>query len=147
MIRVAKLEDGAEIQQLIQPYITDFSINLEGEQKFSRAALDDLLQQAAVHYFVYERADQVIAVIAYREPVHILHFFVDQAYQGQGIGRMLWNHLLQQFEFGNRLQFSVNSSCYAVPIYQKFGFQCISDICEYSGLRFIKMIHIESEIT
>ena len=71
MIRVAKLKDGAEIQQLIQPYIADFAMNAEGEQKFSRAALEDLLQQAAVDYFVYDIADSVIAVIAYREPAHI----------------------------------------------------------------------------
>lgn len=86
MIRIAELSDSVDIQQLIQPYISDFAIHAEGEQKFSQSALERLLQQTEVHYFVYERASKIIGVIAYREPTHLVHFFVDQAYQGQGIG-------------------------------------------------------------
>ncbi|MCG2609185.1 GNAT family N-acetyltransferase [Acinetobacter sp. SM34] len=144
MIRIAELSDSVDIQQLIQPYISDFAIHAEGEQKFSQSALERLLQQTKVHYFVYERASKIISVIAYREPTHLVHFFVDQAYQGQGIGRLLWNYLLQSLEDGNPQQVSVNSSCNAVAVYKKFGFECISDVCEFGGLRFIKMLRLKS---
>jgi GNAT superfamily N-acetyltransferase len=144
VIRIAELSDSVDIQQLIQPYISDFAINAEGEQKFSQFALEQLLQQTEVNYFVYERASKIIGVIAYREPAHLVHFFVDQADQGQGIGRLLWNYLLQSLEDGNPQQVSVNSSCNAVAVYEKFGFQCISDVCEFGGLRFIKMLRLKS---
>ena len=144
MIRIAELPDSVDIQQLIQPYISDFAIHAEGEQKFSQFALEQLLQQTEVHYFVYERASKIMGVIAYREPAHLVHFFVDQADQGQGIGRLLWNYLLQSLEDGNPQQVSVNSSCNAVAVYEKFGFQCISDVCEFGGLRFIKMLRLKS---
>ncbi|OTG76076.1 GNAT family N-acetyltransferase [Acinetobacter sp. ANC 4169] len=144
MIRIAELSDSVDIQQLIQPYISDFAIHAEGEQKFSQFALEQLLQQTEVHYFVYERASKIMGVIAYREPAYLVHFFVDQADQGQGIGRLLWNYLLQSLEDGNPQQVSVNSSCNAVAVYEKFGFQCISDVCEFGGLRFIKMLRLKS---
>ena len=34
---------------------------------------------------------------------------------------------------------SVNSSCYAQPIYQKFGFKAVSEVIEAHGLRFVMM--------
>ena len=34
---------------------------------------------------------------------------------------------------------SVNSSCYAQPIYQKFGFKAVSEVIEAHGLRFLMM--------
>ncbi|WP_445660374.1 hypothetical protein [Acinetobacter sp. F16] len=44
MIRRAKLQDSDAIQYLIQPYISEFAIQTEGEQKFSQSALQELLQ-------------------------------------------------------------------------------------------------------
>ncbi len=34
---------------------------------------------------------------------------------------------------------SVNSSCYAQPIYQKIGFKTVSELIEAHGLRFMMM--------
>jgi len=144
VIRRAQLHDSVAIQYLIQPYISEFAIHAEGEQKFSQSALEKLLQQSDVHYFVYERKNKIIGVIAYRKPAHIVHFFVNQADLGQGIGRLLWNYLLQHLEDGIHQQISVNSSCNAVAVYEKIGFARISDVCEFAGLRFIKMFRLTS---
>ncbi|WP_445660427.1 GNAT family N-acetyltransferase [Acinetobacter sp. F16] len=60
------------------------------------------------------------------------------------MGRLLWNYLLQHLENGNHQQISVNLSCNTVAVYEKFGFECISEVCEFGGLRFIKMPRLKS---
>ena len=87
---------------------------------------------------MYEQNQTVLGIIAYKEPSHIVHFFVDTAVQKQGIGRKLWNYVVAKLQ-GNITMISVNSSCYAQPIYQKFGFKAVSEVIEAHGLRFVMM--------
>ena len=138
MIRPATHADLEQIERLIQPYIADFAISCEGEEKFSSALILRLLNTPQVHYYVYEQNETVLGIIAYKEPAHIVHFFVDTAVQKQGIGRELWNYVLAELQ-ENITLISVNSSCYAQPIYQKFGFKAVSEVIEAHGLRFVMM--------
>lgn len=138
MIRPATHADLEQIERLIQPYIADFAISCEGEEKFSSAPILRLLNTPQVHYYVYEQNETVLGIIAYKEPAHIVHFFVDTAVQKQGIGRELWNYVLAELQ-ENITLISVNSSCYAQPIYQKFGFKAVSEVIEAHGLRFVMM--------
>ena len=87
---------------------------------------------------MYEQNQTVLGIIAYKEPSHIVHFFVDTAVQKQGIGRKLWNYVAAELQ-KNITLISVNSSCYAQPIYQKFGFKTVSELIEAHGLRFVMM--------
>ena len=138
MIRPATHAELEQIERLIQPYIADFAISCEGEEKFSSAPILRLLNTPQVHYYVYEQNETVLGIIAYKEPAHIVHFFVDTAVQKQGIGRELWNYVLAELQ-ENITLISVNSSCYAQPIYQKFGFKAVSEVIEAHGLRFVMM--------
>ena len=138
MIRLATHADLEQIERLIQPYIADFAISCEGEEKFSSAIILKLLNTPQVHYYVYEQNETVLGIIAYKEPAHIVHFFVDTAVQKQGIGRKLWNYVVAELQ-ENITVISVNSSCYAQPIYQKFGFKAVSEVIEAHGLRFVMM--------
>jgi ribosomal protein S18 acetylase RimI-like enzyme len=138
MIRPATHADLEQIERLIQPYIADFAISREGEEKFSSATILKLLNTQQVHYYVYEQNETILGIIAYKEPAHLVHFFVDIAVQKQGIGRKLWNYVIAELQ-ENITVISVNSSCYAQPIYQKFGFEAISEVIEAHGLRFVMM--------
>ena len=138
MIRPATHADLEQIERLIQPYIADFAISREGEEKFSSASILKLLNTEQVHYYVYEQNEAILGIIAYKEPAHLVHFFVDIAVQQQGIGRKLWNYVVAELQ-ENITVISVNSSCYAQPIYQKFGFKAVSEVIEAHGLRFVMM--------
>lgn len=138
MIRQATHTDLEQIERLIQPYIADFAISREGEEKFSPAAILKLLNTEQVHYYVYEQNESILGIIAYKEPAHLVHFFVDITVQKQGIGRKLWNYVVAELQ-ENITTISVNSSCYAQPIYQKFGFETVSEVIEAYGLRFVMM--------
>ncbi|MBR0413100.1 MAG: GNAT family N-acetyltransferase [Eubacterium sp.] len=79
-------------------------------------------------------SDSLVGVIATRnEGKHIALFFVDGRYQGQGIGRALFNAVKTDI-------MTVNSSPYAVPIYQKLGFYATNEEQVINGLRFIPMV-------
>ena len=83
--------------------------------------------------------DELKGVIATREErKHICCFFVKAQYHRQGIGRKLWEYLLENNP--NEI-ITVNSSPYAVPIYHKLGFvdtdaEQLSDGIRYTPMRF-----------
>ena len=60
------------------------------------------------------------------------------AANNQGIARALWNHVLNRS--GNR-SFSVNSSTYAVPAYERLGFKATDDPQAQDGLVFVPMAY------
>lgn len=76
MIRPAKATDIKQIVELIQPYIKDFALNVEGEAKFSQDMIKKLLEMQSVEYFVFEEELSIIGVIAYKQPSHLIHFLL-----------------------------------------------------------------------
>lgn len=139
MIRQATVSDAKNIATLIQPYINDFVVDEIGLDKFDVAFIQQLICSPEIHYWVLEQVGQMIGVIAYRQPAHILHFFVDTQYQRQGFGQQLWNHLVTQISQDHIDVMTVNSSCYAQPIYAHLGFECVGAVEEMQGIRFIRM--------
>ena len=71
---------------------------------------------------------------------HICCFFCKKAkYHRQGIGRTLWEYVLNHSE---RNVFTVNSSPYAVPVYRKLGFvetdtEQLADGMRYTPMKFV----------
>lgn len=85
--------------------------------------------------------DRLIGIIATRLfGSHIALFFVDKEYQGQGVGRLLFNKVIEEC-CTERL--TVNSSPYAAEIYRHFGFT--DDMPEQitGGIRYIPMTYIK----
>ena len=67
---------------------------------------------------------------------HICLFFVDKVSQGKGIGKELMSIVVN----GNKNSYiTVNSSRYAVPIYEKLGFVKMEEEKEQDGLKFTPM--------
>ena len=74
--------------------------------------------------------------------IRLCCFFVKAKYHRQGIGRKLWEYVLNHSE---RNVFTVNSSPYAVPVYHKLGFfdtdtEQLADGMRYTLMKFEKII-------
>ena len=67
---------------------------------------------------------------------HICLFFVDKVSQGKGIGKKLMSFIIDDNE---NSFITVNSSRYAVPIYEKLGFIKMEEEKERDGLKFTPM--------
>ena len=89
-------------------------------------------------YGAYED-DRLVGVIATRKQgTHISLFFVDPGWQGTGIGRKLFEKAVSANTSGT---ITVNSSPYAVPIYQHLGFVCTDTEQVTDGIRYTPMIY------
>lgn len=73
---------------------------------------------------------------------HISLFFVDEAWQGQGIGKALFTRLAAEVS-GNPI--TVNASPYAVPIYKRLGFTPTAPEQLTDGIRYTPMVYGEVE--
>ena len=69
--------------------------------------------------------DAVVGVIALRRETHISLFFVDERWQGRGVGRLLLREAIQRTRetFPEVQSITVNSSPHGVGFYEKMGFQ------------------------
>ena len=82
---------------------------------------------------------RLVGMIATRnEGRHIALFFVDETYQHRGVGRELFLQLLPSFP-GNQL--TVNSSPFAVPVYQRLGFVATDGEQLTDGIRYTPMVY------
>lgn len=107
----------------------------EGIKEFKKS-IDDVNWVNAREFYGAFIEEKLVGVIATKDATHIALFFVYGKFQGQGIGRKLYNKII---ELNNQEFFTVNSSPYAHEIYKHLGFmdtdieQCIN------GLRFYPM--------
>lgn len=86
--------------------------------------------------------DELAGIIEMRNSNHISLLFVRKEYQGRGIGRRLFEDALAQCREANPAlsTISVNSSPYAIPIYEKLGFRSTGPEEIKDGIRFTSMI-------
>lgn len=108
----------------------------EGVEEFYRSIHDpEYLQQLCMYgAFIDEKLVGVIA--ARNEKSHIALFFVEGEFRGQGVGRRLFEKAKGEC-VSNKM--TVNSSPYAVPIYEKFGFVPTDREQVVKGIRFTPM--------
>lgn len=91
-------------------------------------------------YHVAESQGEIIGVVGIRDNKHLYHLFVAQSHQRQGLARKLWETAMALcLQAGNTGEFTVNSSHYAVPVYEKFGFVVQSGPIEKAGIVSIPM--------
>lgn len=83
--------------------------------------------------------EKLVGIIATRsEGSHIALFFVERSYQNRGIGRSLWNAVI---ETSCAKEIMVHSSIYAKGIYENFGFLQNGELCADDGIQYIPMIY------
>ncbi|MGN0573501.1 MAG: GNAT family N-acetyltransferase [Acutalibacteraceae bacterium] len=108
----------------------------EGIEEFFKSIHDEkYLSQLRI--FGAFKDEKTVGVIATRNGgTHIALFFVDGKYQRQGIGKELFKTVCKEC---NADIITVNSSPFAVPIYQKLGFCKTDEEQTVNGLRFTPM--------
>jgi GNAT superfamily N-acetyltransferase len=77
-------------------------------------------------------------IVAIRDGKHLYHLFVASKFHRSGIGSFLWAHAkTRALENGNTDGFTVNSTPFAVPVYERFGFQIQGAFVEDKGVVFV----------
>lgn len=109
----------------------------EGIDNF-RASLDDKERTKTMKWYGAFDNGKLIGVLTMREPQHISGFFVRADCQGKGFGRMLFEAMKIDYE---KQEFTVNSSPYAVKIYEHLGFVPTDTEQTINGIRFTPMIY------
>lgn len=95
---------------------------------------------AGMVYYVAEMEDRIAGFIALRDNKHVFHMFVDKTYHRQGIATALWKVArLAAMDCGNPGQFTVNSSNYALPVYESLGFVRTAETQCKNGIYFNPM--------
>ena len=88
---------------------------------------------AGMVYQVAESDAMLAGFIAVRDNTHLFHMFVDQRFHRQGVARALWEVArAAAVKAGNPGVFTVNSSNFAVPVYEALGF-IRTNVTQYSN--------------
>ena len=117
----------------------------EGVQEFlGYAEPTALAQRAQDNHFVLVAAtgDEIVGMIEVRNHDHVSLFFVDARVHQRGIGRELMQQALDSCRHNrpDLQQIDVNSSPYAVPVYERLGFRQAGAEQVKNGIRFVPMV-------
>ena len=78
--------------------------------------------------------DVVVGLMGLRCENHICLFFVDSTCHHQGVGRALYNAVLEHLRSIGREFVTVYSSPYAVDVYRRMGFTQVSEQTTFHGM-------------
>jgi len=145
--RLMRPEEASEVCKLVEVVFDHYEApeySPEGIAEFRRYNRpEEMIKRSNSGHFALVAADaqSVIGIIEIRNNRHISMFFIAQGFQGKGIGRQLWHYALKKSQDADNSvrEFTVNSSPYGVPIYEKLGFCKTSPEQVRNGLRFIPM--------
>ena len=115
----------------------------EGVAEFSRAVHSFIVErQPGHHVTVAERDGRPLGMIDIRDGWHVSLFFVESGDRGRGVGRALLETALRRPASGaaGPAEIAVNSSLWAVPIYERLGFTATGPVSEVKGIRFVPMV-------
>ena len=98
--------------------------NQEGIEEFRKSIYNKEWLLAREFYGAYED-NNLLGLIATKDKSHIALFFVDGKYHKRGIGRKLFEKVLEE---NDKDYFTVNSSPYDKEVYEHLGFECDNDI-------------------
>lgn len=150
MIKYRILEPGEEreVCDLISEVFNKFiapGYSAEGVKEFYRYANPEALaaRQNDNHFcLVAEMEGRIVGVIEMRNYNHVSLLFVKK--RGIGIARALFDLALERCinEKPEFLKITVNSSPYAVSIYEKIGFRVAGEEKTENGITYIPMKYI-----
>ena len=111
----------------VQPFLSTFKAQ----------AITDLLGKPDFVAWCAESQGELQGIITLHRPAHLHHLFVRPAAHRRGIARQLWQ--LMQKNLPAAAVVTVNSSEYAVPVYQRLGFTATAEVQERNGVRYVPM--------
>ena len=145
-IRPATIDDAAAISALVLGVSSFFTVSPDGsgaEEFLATVAPDAIGGYLALERFAYRVAEEdgvLAGVVAIRDNAHLYHLFVAPAHHGRGLARRLWNEAMNAaLRAGNPGEFTVNSSLYAVPVYERFGFRPTGPRVDEHGIAYVPM--------
>ncbi len=145
-LRLAHSTDAPAISALIcniAPYLTPHPDG-QGADQFLRGnapqAIAGYITGSGYHYQLGLVDSVLVGVIALSENRHVFHLFVAPAFHHRGVARRLWQAAkAAAIEAGNTEGFTVNSSPYAQPMYERFGFVVTGPTVAEHGIACVPM--------
>ena len=111
----------------------------EGVETFKRTAIYNVEYISSIAIYGAYENDKMVGVIATRNNgSHIALFFVDGQHHRKGIGKMLFQTVLDQ---STAEEITVNSSPYAKEVYHHLGFKDTAPEQITEGIRYIPMLY------
>lgn len=143
-VRPARPEDAVAISGLI--YSTSIACCFSGAQPCPEWYRDSvqpdqiapLLESAVMDWLVAVDGQNIVAVLAISEKTQVKYFFVNPAWQHQGIGKALWHCALNAGMLGSSV--TVRSSLVAVAVYERLGFRPVESPQCFQGLPYQTMV-------
>ncbi len=148
-IIIREIREGEETQvcQLVIECFNEFvapDYSDEGVNEFLKYVNPDSMQkrlECGNFAFVAVVDDVITGVIEVRSNNHICLLFVKKEFQGRGIARELLELAIEKCRWADNTinEVDVNSSPYAVKIYEKLGFTRVDNEKLLNGIIFIPM--------
>ncbi len=139
------IEDASAISRLIGSVARFFTLQPDGLgaedflKTISPEAVASYLVDPRFAYFKAVDNGALAGVVAVRDGSHVYHLFVDESFQRRGLSRQLWGHARAAVGEASPGYFTVNSTPYAQPVYERFGFVATGPRVETKGIAFVPM--------
>ena len=150
LITYRVIEPGEEkkVSELVLESFGEFirhEYSQQGIDEFRRYAQPEALEQrsrADHSVLVATLKDRIAGVIEIRQHDHISLLFVNKRFQRKGIAKDLLHKALEAMRTAkpDLERVTVNSSRYAVPVYEKLGFHQTGPERTVNGIAFIPMV-------
>jgi GNAT superfamily N-acetyltransferase len=146
-IREAKPEDAGAISALVTslaPFFLADPGDLQAAAPFfatiSPEAFRGNFASGRFRYHVAESDGELAGFVGVRDDQHLYHLFVAERFHRRGLAARLWEVAKAAARAaGNSGRFTVNSSRYAIPVYERFGFQATGPEVHKDGVTFVPM--------
>lgn len=140
-IRTAHISDAPAISELVNE-VAHGCLGADAAafvSTISPSTVASNIQNPQYLYVLGFVGNELAGVAAIREMKHFYHLFVAPEYQYKGIAKSLWHYLKTEAMATGTSIFTVNSSIYAVPVYEKFGFSPTNEPQTRNGISFVPM--------
>lgn len=147
-IKHANLDDIPAVNQLIHDVHEEFNArdyDPQGVELFelliSAPAIEDRYRNQGQVALTAVDQGKIVGYIEMRNESHIMLFFINPAYHGQGLGRNLFEQARTECiaRYDGIEAFTVNASRYGVPFYEKLGFESTSPEEKTAGIVYTPM--------
>lgn len=149
-LKYTPYKDGQEniISELVWGVFTEFEApdySEEGVNTFKEFInpnrIRDRIQNEGFKVYCCFHKSEIIGVIAFRNITHISLLFVKKNYHRRGIAKELLRISIKDIQRFNPEsgELTVNSSPYAVKIYEKLGFIATDTMQEKDGIKYMPM--------
>ena len=143
-IQFANEQQAPMISELIHGLSHYFTVKPDGSgaahflQSITPDAIRNYILDSGFVYITATENGELAGVAALKGGTHVFHLFVAAPYQKRGLATQLWK-ALQAYIDKKANEITVNSTLFAEPVYQRFGFVAQGERVERNGVAYISM--------